>query len=378
MAFALTPAQAHSGVIDMSTTEGRKLYAKAIAPLQEELYDCIPDGLFGFLKELEDRSADHDWNDTDGILKIPEDPNDASTTYDDLLMHYGQIPIERIRIFEETYIDRECLTNSISKEGKTKILVWEEDYKIDEFKSGILLQKVIIRESHLDTNATTSSIRTKLSELDVYLPTIASDITKFNQYVKLLLAALHARGKKTEDLLTNLFKGYLAALDKEEYEEGTVSIEPDTLMGLADVKFKTLKQQGSWAPTPEEEKILALQSKVKPLKKTYKKPPAAKQGDKSDAGKTDGDKPGWLHHNRKPYHKDAKKPKTWNASKYYWCSSYTGGKCTGKGLEFRNKQSDDAEPKRMPDAGSQEPKKKLKLTTKAYSALADADSEDSK
>eukprot|EP00978_Attheya_sp_CCMP212_P004226 scaffold9244_cov59-Attheya_sp.AAC.1 len=118
---------------------------------------------------------------------------------------------------------------------------WEDDYKIGEYKSGNLLLKVMIRESHLDTNATTSSIRTKLSELNIYLPTIGSDITKFNQYVKLLLVALHSRGKKTEDLLTNLFKGYLAASDKvfvkyilrkqEEYEEGTagVSIKPDTL-----------------------------------------------------------------------------------------------------------------------------------------------------
>eukprot|EP00978_Attheya_sp_CCMP212_P011285 scaffold27746_cov71-Attheya_sp.AAC.2 len=206
---------------------------------------------------------------------------------------------------------KKCLMNSISKEGKTKILVWEEDYKINEYKSGNLLLKVIIRirESHLDMNATASSICTKLlSELVVYLPTIASDITKFNQDVKLLLEAMHARGKKTEDLLTNLFKGYLAALDKvfvkyilhkqEECKEGTFIIEPYTLMCLADVKFKTLKQKGSWnPPTPEEEKILALQSKVKSLKKTYKKPPAAKQGREINSTLVERmvtAKPGWL------------------------------------------------------------------------------------
>eukprot|EP00978_Attheya_sp_CCMP212_P030064 scaffold109250_cov53-Attheya_sp.AAC.1 len=98
----------------------------------------MPDGLFGFLKELSDRADDHDWNKPDlGILQIPEDPADANTNYDDLLMLYGQISIERIRKFEETYIDQEvrsaqdshmlykCLMNSISKEEKSKILVWE-------------------------------------------------------------------------------------------------------------------------------------------------------------------------------------------------------------------------------------------------------------
>jgi hypothetical protein len=120
----------------MLTTEGHKMYVKAIAPLQEELYDCIPGGVFGFLKELENRAADHDWNDTDGILKIPKGATNVNTTYDDLFIHYGQIYIERIRTFEDTYIDLEacpaqdthmlykCLMNSISKEGKTKILVW--------------------------------------------------------------------------------------------------------------------------------------------------------------------------------------------------------------------------------------------------------------
>eukprot|EP00978_Attheya_sp_CCMP212_P040484 scaffold221375_cov55-Attheya_sp.AAC.1 len=148
MVFALTPAQANPGVIDMATTEGRKMYVKAISPLLEELFDCMPDGLFGFLKELSDRADDHDWNEPYlGILQIPEDPADANTNYDDLLTLYGQISIERIRKFEETYIDQEvcsaqdshmlykCLMNLISKEGKSKILVWEDDYKIGEYKS---------------------------------------------------------------------------------------------------------------------------------------------------------------------------------------------------------------------------------------------------
>eukprot|EP00978_Attheya_sp_CCMP212_P004014 scaffold8563_cov58-Attheya_sp.AAC.2 len=74
-------------------------------------------------------------------------------------------------------------------------------------------------------------------------------------------------------------------------------------MGLADAKFKTLKQIGAWnVPTPEEEKILAHQTKVKSLRKNYKKKPAAKEeGTKPDANGKNG-KLGWPeHHNRKSY-----------------------------------------------------------------------------
>jgi hypothetical protein len=85
----------------------------------------------------------------------------------------------------------------------------------------------------------TASIRKKLSSLDVYILTINSDITKFNVHVSLLINLLAARGKKTQELLTNLFKGYQVATDKtfveyigsklERYEEGEM-VTPEALM----------------------------------------------------------------------------------------------------------------------------------------------------
>ena len=121
--------------------------------------------------------------------------------------------------------------------------------------SGNLLLKFIIRESHIDTNATTQSIRNKLSSLDNHILTIGCDISRFNAYVKGLLLSLTARGSKTEDLLSNLFKGYLATSDKNlveyiriilgKYEEGK-DYRAEELMKLADNKFKLLKERGTW------------------------------------------------------------------------------------------------------------------------------------
>ena len=157
---------------------------------------------------------------------------------------------------------------SLLKEGKRKILVWEDQYNLNGLGSGNLLLKIIVQESHLDTNATSSSIRTKLMDLDKYLPTIGHDIVKFNTYVKRLIDGLRSRGETTQDLLVNLFKGYMSCSDKEfvqyvkrkqdAFEEGA-TIEPDQLMKNAADKFKTLLQRGSWnAPDANEEKILAL------------------------------------------------------------------------------------------------------------------------
>ena len=76
-----------------------------------------------------------------------------------------------------------CLIGSLSKAGGTKVMVWEEQYNINGKPSVNILLKIIIRESHLDINATTTSIINQLSSLDQFITTIGCDITKFNAHV---------------------------------------------------------------------------------------------------------------------------------------------------------------------------------------------------
>jgi hypothetical protein len=78
-AFALTPASAITGVIDFITSEGRKLYNSATYKLDEDPYDCQPDGLYQFLATLHTRAQEYGWNEPiGGILQIPENANDIS------------------------------------------------------------------------------------------------------------------------------------------------------------------------------------------------------------------------------------------------------------------------------------------------------------
>ena len=231
--FALTPATAVNGIIDYSTAAGRKLYSTATAKVEEDLFDCTADDLYGFLRAVKDRAREFGWDQTGvGILSIPDDPMNP-TSFKSLLEQHGEITLQEIYEFEESYIDQpsrsaqdtaqlyRCLMASLSKEGKKKVLVWEDQYTINGLGSGNLLLKIIVRESHLDTNATSTSIRTKLTELDTYLPTIGHDIIKFNTYVKLLVDGLRSRGETITELLTNLFKGYLGCSDRTVNEKPT-------------------------------------------------------------------------------------------------------------------------------------------------------------
>ena len=136
-AFALTPAVAVVGIVDFTTNVGRKLYESATQKVAEELYDCKPEGLYQFLQSVSNRARAFGWDDAaGGILQIPIIPNDPNSQLNNLIENYGRISLAEIRAFEETYLSLEirpaqdawmlyqCLMSSISKEGKDKITIW--------------------------------------------------------------------------------------------------------------------------------------------------------------------------------------------------------------------------------------------------------------
>ena len=69
-----------------------------------------------------------------------------------------------------------CIMKSLLVKGKTKVIVWLEEYSIIPNKPGNLLIKLVISESHLHTNATTSKIRIQLIILDYFMAICGQDI----------------------------------------------------------------------------------------------------------------------------------------------------------------------------------------------------------
>ena len=357
--FALAPAQAIDGALDYSKTDHAKIYKAGIQQVSETPFDCEADGLFQFLKEVQDRADEMGW--TTGILSITMGIEDDEEKEEDFINNYGTLTLEQVIASELQYIDGEsryaqdtymlykCLMASLTSEAKKKVLIWSNQYKIGENKtsSGVALLKIIIRESHLDTNATTNQIRTKLSSLDTYITTIDSDIGRFNQYVKLLVQSLTARNQSTSDLLINLFKGYGAVSDEvfrawllrkqDDHEEGE-EMTPDDLMMAAKNKYDSMMEKGIWNAPTAEEKIVALEAKLDSTVKNLNKKVATEWGkNKGAANKKGGTDKG---KSKKKDGKSGEHPKTWAAPKpgdkkeakykdhmWYWCGKDTGGKC---------------------------------------------------
>ena len=356
--FALTPATHVTGLLNFARNDHHKIYKSGIKSI-ETAYDCESEGLFQFLREIRDRATQMGW--MDGILNVNISEEDDEEELSNIIANYGTLTLQQVRRWERTYIATpcraaqdtymlyQCLMASLTPAAKKKIMIWSDQYSIEangtQYDSGVALLKVIIRESHLDTNATTNSIRTKLSSLDNYIVTVDSDIGKFNQYVKLLIQSLTARNQSTSDLLINLFKGYGAVSDEvfrawlvrkqDDHEEGE-SITPDELMLAAKNKYDAMMEKGTWNAPTAEEKIVALEAKLTTNLKNLNKKVSFELGKKGKpSGKTKSDgkrKPKKDDDDKHPKHMSPPKtgdPKSvmYRGHKWHWCGKETGGKC---------------------------------------------------
>ena len=204
--FALSPANAIVGLLNFAKSEHHNIYKSGIKAVSDTAYDCEADGLFQFLREIKDRSVKMGW--MEGILNIDIAEDGDEEELSNLIENYGTLALEQVASWERTYIAMQnraaqdtymlyqCLMSSLTPVAKKKIMIWDSQYMLNVggtvYSSGVALLKVIIRESHLDTNATMNFIRTKLSNVDTYITTVNSDIGLFNQYVKTLIQSLTA------------------------------------------------------------------------------------------------------------------------------------------------------------------------------------------
>ena len=140
---------------------------------------------------------------------------------------------------------------------------------------------MIVQIAHVDTRATVLHLRnnlSNLSNLDRYMVDCKHDIVRFNEYTRENKQQLAAQGELTLDLLSSIFKGYMACTDKafrefvqrkkDAYEEGDEVTTTEDLMEKAKNKYSSLVQQGKWNEESEEQqRIIALQAKIQKLEK---------------------------------------------------------------------------------------------------------------
>jgi uncharacterized membrane protein YgcG len=294
--FALAPGRANNLVIDYTTSEGIKLYGKAVSPLDPQ-YDLKSEGLFAFLQKVRNRSIEQQWDDILNIevpLAIPIQGQPAPRY--NLVTQYGRMTKANVDTSARTYAFAESrdaqnshqlfqfLYRSMDDAAQARLGVQESDFLIHEpadpttlIFNGPLYLKTIIGLAHIDTRATAAHIRQSLAKLPAKLAELNFDITEFNTYVKVQRGALMARGEESTDLLVNLFDALASVPDvpftqyvdriKDEYDESDPKVTVDYLMNRCELKCKVLQRSGKYnVPSKEEEKIIALSTEVDRMK----------------------------------------------------------------------------------------------------------------
>jgi hypothetical protein len=349
--FAETPAKLNAdAIIDYSTTSGIKLYNTASARLPIT-FDITSQTANLFCDALKDRANKSGWYTGAGnILTIP----DAGGTNRDLITEYGRLSMADINTHVATYIDGNtrctqnaaqmltCIKESLSDAGKLKILAESEKWKVNDKESGTLLFKYVMQKAIVDTRATSSFFRENLLSLDSYITTVDSNIELFNQYVNVNRAGLEARGEKTDDLVINLFKAYLNVADqnfveymkkkKDDYDEGTATLEPETLMTHALNKYHILVQERKWkSMSPQDEQLVALKAQYEQLRdanlrlaKSISGKKMTKSGGQNKAKPKGNKSKGTTQQKHDPWKKEPPKDgephtKVVNNKNYNWC-----------------------------------------------------------
>ena len=407
--FALSPATYNSEILDFGKANDIKLYAKAIIGLDDK-FDMQAANLKVFLEDTGTRVDAYGWQ---PILDIPKDHLDPLGDVDDLLTSYGTISVERVRRHAETYVGgnsraaqdsnmmKHFIMNSLTRQAKARIVLKKSEYTVNGVISGVLLLRILIQQTSIDTNATTRFLRKQLSTLPLLMEEVDSNIVTFNETVQGIIISLDVRGETTQDLMSNLFQEYDAASDKVfvkymediqgDYDEETAEtpekdrLTPEKLMLRATQKYRTMVQGGKWN-TPDEatQKIIALEATVKKLQKSSLKPKSESnkekkstfKGDKKSGNKTkvkDNKKPDWMLD--KPKQGEPQK-KTVNDKVYHWCpkhkawTRHSPSECNGKGsMATHNADSD-----KKVVSFSAKPKMSI---SKALQAIAADDGEES-
>ena len=365
--FLRTPLRAKTDeILDLSTKEGAKYYERATKSLYDNgpKFDVEPTQFWTFIDLLNARVRDLGMLEVDGNLYLDMGTErSGNTEYINPITKHGRYNHDDMMEFEAAFVNTftrksqnskvlfDLLMNSLSTTGLQRIHGWKDQYHIDGNEASGCLFKVIVRESYIDSIATTNTIRETLSSLDKWIQDNGSDITKFNAYVLHQLDALKARGEQSQDITVNLFKAYLSVKDKEflayirsirhRHEDGSKYIKFHTLMHRADDFYKTAITRGEWEkPTPQDKQVLALQAKVNKLSKdkqlkneNWQRKKDRKQKNNNPSGQVQAsgkaEKPDWLKDNIKPAAASLKDPKTWNNIKWHFCCPETGGKCKG-------------------------------------------------
>jgi hypothetical protein len=377
--------------LDYGNKQDRDYYKQASEKLEGESYNGK--NLSLFLKKLEGKAQQFNW------LTLLNYPQGNPPVNKSLLTNYGELTRAEVTRKAATYLgtnnreeqDSDMLFNCLRKSITDKVyalVTTEPERYVFEVNHEILVDgpcflAAIIDHTYTNTKANTEAARENLSSLAEYMESLAdSNVDKFNSYVKEQLETLAAGGETTNDLITNLFKGYSKVKDKTfrewirqkklAYKDGTYRIDPNAkdFMNLAKKHYQDALLAKEWMLLDEDQQtILALQTEIKDFKSGGRSS-RHREGKRSHEKSTD-----WSWKKIFPGEGEPK-TKKFKGRIYYWCTNHKLW-CLHKPSECKLKAESQAPSKKKPGSGKPKNKQdKYNLKMRAYQTLFESSSEE--
>lgn len=305
--FALTPNAVDDQWIDYSSKVGLKKYEKATSALKNT-FDGTSGAMTVFKADLADHAEDSGWSNgmvLSDIIHIPK-RNNPGVSFN-IITEYSRLSREDIVVWATAMLINnlqtrrrqnnhnmcKCIFHTVVDKAKEDLVLNEETCTINGTKIAALYYKTLMTHADIDTQAKVSSVRGKLATLDAAMLKVDSDIVEFNTYVQSCLSTMTRHGARCEDMMDNLFRGYLVTEDNDfrkymkelyqKYQYGEIQITQTELMAKARTAYQVALDNENWGALSEEQQsIIAMKAELTELKdKNLKLAVGRTKGDKT-------------------------------------------------------------------------------------------------
>jgi hypothetical protein len=188
--FVLSPALVNAGAfLDLNSISGAKLFKSGAQPLSQTFDFSDHSDLQVFLDLLKTKTRVQGWS---RVFTVPVTTAGLTVNHS-LLSNYGIIPIADVtqdvlsyvdtqtKVPQDSFMAFQCIFASLEMEFLKTITMEAWKYHVGQGQTpaaSLLLSKAIIMRAHVDTQATGTFIREALSQLDVKMSGLDSNITK--------------------------------------------------------------------------------------------------------------------------------------------------------------------------------------------------------
>jgi hypothetical protein len=228
--FARAPGRVDRNIVDYKSKGGEALNKRATMSLYEDGEPKLwlkDEDMLSFLDLVSMQAKNFEWD----VFSIPiTAPGLTPFITKNLLTEYGEVSLEQVRakaeaiavVNDRTTQDDQlftCFMPFLTKAARNSIILRRDDFMVGTEHSGILLFKVIIAKSQVDTRATIALLISLLTTgMTTVMASHNNNITEFNAEVIETLRKLQSRGKGWStkiDLFPQLFVAYASCCSSD-------------------------------------------------------------------------------------------------------------------------------------------------------------------